>query len=163
MLREAAAREAGGARADVRGTEGWQDLRWGMSSAEVADEMRSLPRVPRAFDEDASAARFSVATWRTAIAKHDATVHCFVLQEQLARVLVELPKISREFLFDLLTSKYGEPVTKDAWSALWLTPESVIFAKYGVDGGQVFYTSKLLETDLKSALEIWTSRRAKGL
>lgn len=162
-LREATALETGNVGPDYRGAEGWQDLRWGMTTAEVEEAMKAHRRIDLGRDQFAAEVQLEVLEWAAPIADYEARVTCFVSQGRLAQVRVKLPRITRDDLFGLLAAKYGSAESVRTFDVVWQTPETTIRASWKLNEGAIDYTSRAFRRQLSVVLNEWMRRRANGL
>lgn len=118
-----------------RGKEGWQKLRWGMTTAEVLATLGNVDRLKP--DE------FFQLAWRWKIGAAPVKVQAIIVTDRLAGVALHVPTETFDAVKDLVIAKYGEPSEDSFLSSRWSTTESIISVKLVALTPSVLYVSKV--------------------
>jgi hypothetical protein len=122
-------------KASYRGNEGWQKLRWGMTTAEV---LSTLGKVERLKPDE-----FCQLAWRWKIGATPVKVQAVIVTDRLAAISVQVPTESYDVVKNLVVAKYGEPSEEAFLSARWSLTESTISVRLIALTPTVLYMSKV--------------------
>lgn len=139
-------------KASYRGKEGWQKLRWGMTTAEVST---ALGKVERLKPSDGLQ-----LAWRWKIGDTPVVAEAILVDGRLAGVMVRVPNNTFDTVRDLVVAKYGEPTEHGAQEARWSTPESSISVKVLALTPSVLYMSRAFAVQGTEQLALFQKRQA---
>lgn len=144
-------------RANYRGTEGWQGLRWGMTLPEIARAMKGT-RVQPTKEEGAA--------WTLTVADHPARVSCLLAEGRLVSISVTFVSIDKDRFAGLLNERYGPSEGNEGWldfDSNWQTNESEIYAHWLPLGANVVYISRAFVFQGKQRMDEYRKAKAKEL
>lgn len=142
-------------KASYRGKEGWQNLRWGMTTAEVQKAMKGRTLPPKKEEMEGLA-------WATTVAGRPARVGCLLAKGRLVGVTVVVPGIDEEALWDLLKKKYGDTAEGlDGNAFRWRTNEGTVVGDWNMLAGTIRYTSKAFAFEALVAFQKMRDQQSK--
>lgn len=132
-------------KADYRGTEGWENLRWGMTLPEVK---RALGRVLYQPTQPGIPLSFRVGSGKTSI-----LVQCVFADDRLALIGVKQEFVGFDAANAQLVEKYGVPFAKHGMRRAWETAETrLALVEDERQDVRVVYVSKAFDSLMSAAM-----------